>query len=120
MRSRSRARASHSPSWTPRKRPSAAAREGLQRTALRDGREPEKQILFGDLHVHTTYSFDGFLFSLPLMGGEGAHPPNDACDFARYCSNLDFYSLTDHAESLRPEHWAKSKESVRECKRARR
>jgi hypothetical protein len=75
----------------------------------------EKIILFGDLHVHTSYSWDGFLFSLPLVGGEGAHPPNDACDFARHCANLDFFALTDHAESLLPAHWESSKESVRQC-----
>ena len=74
-----------------------------------------KQILFGDLHVHSSYSWDGFLFTLPMVGGEGAHPPADVCDFARYCSNLDFYALTDHAETLLPENWAASKESVREC-----
>ncbi|MCH2170812.1 DUF3604 domain-containing protein [Myxococcota bacterium] len=77
--------------------------------------ETEPQILFGDLHVHTTYSWDAFLFSIPLSGGEGAHPPDDACDFARYCANLDFYALTDHAESLSRENWEASKESVRRC-----
>ncbi|MCE2391134.1 MAG: DUF3604 domain-containing protein [Proteobacteria bacterium] len=76
---------------------------------------PDKTILFGDLHVHTSYSWDAFIMSLPLFGGEGAHPPADACDFARYCSNLDFFALTDHAEALRPEHWEASKQSVREC-----
>jgi len=74
-----------------------------------------KSILFGDLHVHTTYSLDAFLYSLPLLGGEGAHPPADACDFARYCSALDFYALTDHAENLTPDHWRSVKESVRQC-----
>ncbi len=77
--------------------------------------DDEKVVLFGDLHVHTTYSFDAYLFSLPLMGGEGAHPPNDACDFARYCADLDFYALTDHAESLVQETWEDVKESVRQC-----
>jgi hypothetical protein len=74
-----------------------------------------KHILFGDLHVHTTYSFDAFLYSLPVVSGEGAHPAADACDFARYCSALDFYALTDHAENLTPAHWLAEKESVRQC-----
>ncbi|MCP4035325.1 MAG: DUF3604 domain-containing protein, partial [bacterium] len=74
-----------------------------------------KPILFGDLHVHSTWSFDAFLYSLPLLYGEGAHPPADACDFARYCSALDFYALTDHAENLTPTHWQAEKEAVRQC-----
>jgi hypothetical protein len=93
-------------------------RQGI-RSLLEGAVEPrasqEKQILFGDLHVHTTFSFDAYLFSLPALGGEGAHPPADACDFARYCANLDFFALTDHAESMRPEHWEISKRSIREC-----
>jgi hypothetical protein len=57
-----------------------AARAAEQKQALaglgaRDG--AAKQILFGDLHVHTTFSVDAFMRTLPLMQGEGAHPPAD-------------------------------------------
>jgi Protein of unknown function (DUF3604) len=79
------------------------------------GTRPSKQILFGDLHVHTTFSADAFLRSLPMMQGEGAHPPADACDFARFCSGLDFWSINDHAEAVSPRHWRETKESIRQC-----
>jgi hypothetical protein len=74
-----------------------------------------KQVLFGDLHVHTTFSFDAFMLSLPAIGGEGAHPPADACDFARFCSALDFWSINDHAFGITPEHWRETVESIRQC-----
>ncbi len=74
-----------------------------------------KQILFGDLHVHTTFSADAFIRSLPMLQGEGAHPPADACDFARFCSGLDFWSINDHAEAISPQHWKETKDSIRQC-----
>jgi hypothetical protein len=74
-----------------------------------------KQILFGDLHVHTTFSPDGMALAMPLVGGEGAHPPADACDFARFCSAVDFWSINDHAEGITPLRWAETKESIRQC-----
>ena len=74
-----------------------------------------KQILFGDFHVHTTFSFDAFMGSLPIGGGAGTRPPADACDFARFCSALDFWSINDHAENLTADLWSKTIDSVREC-----
>ena len=50
-----------------------------------------------------------------MMQGEGARPPSDACDFARYCSPLDFWSINDHAESGTPDHWQATKEAIRQC-----
>ena len=55
----------------------------------------ENQIFFGDLHVHTTFSQDAFLFSLPLVQGEGAHPPADPCNFDRFCSCFSTPTLFD-------------------------
>jgi hypothetical protein len=79
------------------------------------GASRSKQILFGDLHVHTTFSFDAFQMSLPLAGGDGAHPVADACDYARHCAALDFWSINDHAISLTPQRWRETVESVRRC-----
>lgn len=77
--------------------------------------EAEKQILFGDLHVHTTFSTDAFMMSLPLLQGEGPNPISAACDYARYCAALDFWSITDHAEGLTPRMWREIKDSIRQC-----
>ena len=75
----------------------------------------EKQILFGDLHVHTTYSTDAFMWSLPFLNGKGASPIADACDFARFCSSLDFWSINDHAEASTPRKWLDTKKSIQQC-----
>ncbi|MES0872753.1 DUF3604 domain-containing protein [Sinimarinibacterium thermocellulolyticum] len=88
-------------------------RARAQRHAATDA--PAEQILYGDLHVHTTFSMDAFAWALPLMHGPGARPPADACDYARFCSALDYYAHTDHAESLTPRHWSMIKDTVRAC-----
>ena len=74
-----------------------------------------KQILFGDLHVHTSFSLDALLFNLPISGGEGVHPVADACDYARFCSSLDFFAVTDHAEWLTKREWKDSLTSIQNC-----
>ena len=77
--------------------------------------ESESQILFGDFHVHTTLSSDAFMMNLPMMGGAGAMTPADACDFARHCAALDFWSVNDHANSLHPQDWKNTIAAIRSC-----
>ncbi|MDG2334739.1 MAG: DUF3604 domain-containing protein [Myxococcota bacterium] len=79
------------------------------------GAPGSKQILFGDFHVHTTFSFDAFMMSLPTANGEGTHPPADACDFARHCSALDFWSINDHAEQISQRNWRETIDSIQQC-----
>ena len=86
-----------------------------QHAAARLTAAPVKQVLFGDLHVHTTFSTDAFLWSLPMMQGEGAHPQADACDFARFCSALDFWSINDHSEAITPRAWRETVDAIRQC-----
>jgi len=97
--------------------PRIAARERVQqRAAATLSPSPVKQILFGDLHVHTTFSTDAFLWSLPIMqGGDGAHTVSAACDYARFCSQLDFWSINDHAEASTPRKWDETRRAIREC-----
>lgn len=79
------------------------------------GEPADTEILFGDLHVHSTFSTDAFVWALPLLRGEGANPLADACDFARYCSALDFWAATDHAEALTPTRWDQIIRTVQQC-----
>ncbi len=73
------------------------------------------EVLFGDFHVHTSFSADAFMLSLPLAGGQGPNTVSDACDFARFCAGLDFWSINDHAESSTPRRWRQTVESIRRC-----
>ena len=50
-----------------------------------------------------------------IVGGTGLHPVADACDFARHCSALDFWAITDHAEASTPKRWNETKETIRKC-----
>ncbi len=92
------------------------AREAVQTKATQAvGAPEEKQILFGDLHVHTSFSIDAFMMALPAIGGDGVRPVADACDFARWCSQLDFWSVNDHDLTLTPRMWRETIDTIREC-----
>ncbi len=96
--------------------PTLKARATAQRrAALAAGVAKPDQILFGDLHVHTTFSPDAFMAALPLTGGDGAHPISDACDFARFCAGLDFWSINDHDVGHTPWKWRQTIDGIRAC-----
>lgn len=99
------------PAVLPIFRPSAASTSA----PISNSKSMGKQLLFGDLHVHTSFSFDAALFDTPAVKGTGYTTPTDACDYARYCSALDFWSINDHAESLTAKHWSDTKEAIRQC-----
>ena len=69
-------------------------------------RNAQRQAYFGDLHVHTAYSFDAFAFGTIATPDDGyryakgeaiAHPSGYDVQLN---SPLDFYAITDHAGFL--------------------
>lgn len=73
---------------------------------LRSPPNPERNAYFGDLHVHTAYSFDAYVFgtiSTPddayryARGRALAHPSGYEVQLQQ---PLDFYAVTDHAELM--------------------
>ncbi len=79
---------------------------GDERITVRPETNPLRNAYFGDLHVHTTYSFDAFVFGTLAT-------PYDAYRYAKGESiehpggfevqlrePLDFYAVTDHAMFL--------------------
>jgi hypothetical protein len=76
---------------------------------------PTPQVVFGDLHVHSTNSVDVYVLNAPLLGGRGEVTPADHCQFARHCSRLDFWAITDHQEGAPPSAWAESKAAIQAC-----
>ena len=70
------------------------------------GPNPDKNVYFGDLHVHTTYSFDAFAFGTVAtpadayryaLGDKIRHPGGFDVQLRQ---PLDFYAVTDHAMFL--------------------
>jgi len=87
------------------------ARSDSKATTVGTGTErefnPLRNAYFGDLHVHTTYSFDAFIFATRgtpddaygyAKGGAMEHPLGFT--FRLEGGPLDFQAVTDHAEFL--------------------
>jgi hypothetical protein len=73
--------------------------------SLRPDANPERNVYYGDLHVHTEYSFDAFAFGTQATprdayryakGEAIQHPAGYEIKLSR---PLDFYAVTDHALS---------------------
>jgi len=71
--------------------------------SLRPDANPERNVYYGDLHVHTEYSFDAFAFGTQATprdayryakGEAIQHPAGYEIKLSR---PLDFYAVTDHA-----------------------
>ena len=54
------------------------------------------QLYWGDIHSHSSYSFDA---------DPEALTPAQSLEYARYTAGLDFVALTDHAEGLVKSKW---------------
>jgi hypothetical protein len=70
--------------------------------------EPLPDIYWGDLHVHTNFSWDAYGYAM----APGVYT-DEAGLYATYCAKLDFFAFTDHAEGLTdPLAWEKTIQSA--------
>jgi hypothetical protein len=78
----------------------------LSTISLRPEANPERNAYFGDLHVHTEYSFDAYAFGSlatprdAYRYAKGEATPHPAGYEIQLGRPLDFYAVTDHAMFL--------------------
>jgi hypothetical protein len=74
--------------------------------SLRPEANPERNVYFGDLHVHTEYSFDAFAYGAlatprdAYRYAKGEAIPHPVGYEIKLSRPLDFYAVTDHAMFL--------------------
>ncbi|MBC8271171.1 MAG: DUF3604 domain-containing protein [Gammaproteobacteria bacterium] len=79
---------------------------GVKKTGQPVNKPAERKAFFGDLHVHTTYSFDGYAFGTlatpydAYRFAKGESISNPAGFEMQLSRPLDFYAVTDHAMFL--------------------
>jgi hypothetical protein len=67
---------------------------------------PLREAYYGDLHLHTSYSFDAYFGGIPAIGPEEAYQfaKGQTVDYlggpVRRREPLDFLAVTDHGESI--------------------
>ena len=77
-----------------------------EKTGASINKPVERKAYFGDLHVHTTYSFDGYAFGTlatpydAYRFAKGESISNPAGFVMQLSRPLDFYAVTDHAMFL--------------------
>ena len=77
-----------------------------QATAQTDDFNPSKNAYFGDLHIHTSWSFDAFIYNTrtnpddAYRFAKGEKIKHSAIDGIQLQRPLDFMAVTDHAEYM--------------------
>ena len=79
---------------------------------------PERDVFFGETHVHTSWSFDAYTFGNTLAGPEDAYkyalgqPIKHPAGYeVKITKPLDFMGVTDHAEYVGTVQLANNPES---------
>ncbi|MFM7272572.1 MAG: DUF3604 domain-containing protein, partial [Gammaproteobacteria bacterium] len=95
-----------SPSTRPLRHAAVALCLGAASSAAVAGDAARRQAFFGELHLHTSYSFDAFGFSTSRIDPDTAYrfARGESVDYlgtpARRHAALDFMAVTDHAEYM--------------------
>jgi len=102
---------------TPADAPDAAPDAGQGAPRAGDRSEPEESsyVYWGDNHVHTRFSPDALAAMAFARELESTRDVYNACEFARFCSGLDFFVSAEHAEFQTEANWKTIRDQVAQC-----